>query len=89
MRKMDRRPASMVDTSYATSSSSVWRSNYLIELQYPASHAQAAEDKIRRIVTELSSGGIAETLAAGGGWRLCRISEAGWSMERHCAVASY
>uniref|UniRef100_V5F184 Prephenate dehydratase domain-containing protein n=1 Tax=Kalmanozyma brasiliensis (strain GHG001) TaxID=1365824 RepID=V5F184_KALBG len=57
MRKMDRRPASMVDAPVA--GSSVWRSNYLIELQYPADHASVAEGSIRQVVAELSSGPIA------------------------------
>ncbi|CDS02068.1 uncharacterized protein SPSC_02710 [Sporisorium scitamineum] len=57
VRKVDRRPASSTNTTAADSS--VWRSSYLFELQYPASSASVAEAKIRQVVAELSFGSSA------------------------------
>lgn len=56
IRKVDRRPASMVAASGA---SSVWRGSYVFELQYSAAAASTAEVKIRQVVTQLSVGSSA------------------------------
>ncbi|CBQ67872.1 conserved hypothetical protein [Sporisorium reilianum SRZ2] len=59
VRKVDRRPASSTNTT--ATNSSVWRSGYLFELQYPAASANVAEAKIRQVVAELSVGSSAST----------------------------
>ena len=63
VRKVDRRPASSVESSVAHSS--VWRSGYLIELQYPAAAANVAEEKIRQVVAEWSVGSSTSTTVGG------------------------
>ncbi|KIS72039.1 uncharacterized protein UMAG_00461 [Mycosarcoma maydis] len=61
VRKLDRRTASTSE-AFAASGSSVWRSSYLVELQYAGASAAVAEDKIRRLVAELSIGSSATRL---------------------------
>ena len=62
IRKTDRRPASMVA---AIVESSVWRSSYLVELQYSAALASSAEARIRQLVAELSVGSSATRIVGG------------------------
>lgn len=52
IRKMDRRSASLAEAGAA---GSVWRSSYVLELQYPAAYASVAEAKIRQLVLEISA----------------------------------
>ncbi|SNX81786.1 uncharacterized protein MEPE_00491 [Melanopsichium pennsylvanicum] len=53
IRKLDRRPTSTVD---AADAGSVWRSSYLLELEYTADNANIAEAQIRQMVAEMSDG---------------------------------
>ncbi|KAJ9476720.1 Sphingolipid long chain base-responsive protein LSP1 [Pseudozyma hubeiensis] len=53
VRKVDRRPAAIEEAS-SQGSSSVWRSSYLLELQYPGASASVAESKIRQLVADLT-----------------------------------
>ncbi|SPO21054.1 uncharacterized protein UTRI_00531 [Ustilago trichophora] len=62
IRKVDRRPASKVE---ATAASSVWRGSYLIELEYSAISASSAEAKIRELVAKLSIGSSATRTVGG------------------------
>ncbi|GAC95412.1 hypothetical protein PHSY_002988 [Pseudozyma hubeiensis SY62] len=62
VRKVDRRPASIGEAS-SDGSSSVWRSSYLLELQYPGASASIAEAKIRQLIADLTH---SAATAAGG-----------------------